>query len=141
MSIFARKSGPQRIVERFCAASNANDLETVARLLAPGFRMIDSAGEAIEGRANAVTALGRFFSLAPDFHIDIADISARGRQVFIRGRAVCSDERFAGEKLWRAVADDRRIHEWQSFSRGGTPHLTRILMPEISSAVPERRAG
>lgn len=141
MSIFARRGGPLRTVERFCAASNANDIVAATDLMAAGFRVIDSTGEAIVGRANVTKAMRRFFKLAPDYRIEVTSMSSRGNEVFVRGRALCSDERLRGEMLWRAVADGRRMHEWQSYSPEGGPHLTRILMPELRPERTRARAG
>jgi hypothetical protein len=61
--------------------------------------------------------------------------------VLIRGHTTCSDERLTGDVLWRVIADDRRIHEWQSYSVGGTPNLTRILMPELGNRPPIESAA
>jgi ketosteroid isomerase-like protein len=142
MAIFFRESGPVRTVRRYCAACNAKDLAAMARLMAEDFCIIDSTGEAVEGRANAVEAMRRFILLAPDFHIEMTSVSSHEDQVFMRGQATCSDERLAGDVLWRAVADNHQIHEWQSYSpESGGPHLTRILMPELQPAPPEHRIG
>ncbi len=123
--------GPVRTVERFLAAIEANDLIALGGLIGPRMRLIDSAGDVIEGRRHALESLRRFARLAPDFRIEVADMSARGDEVLIRGKSVCADPRLTGETLWRAVADGRHIHEWQGFSADGTPQLARILMPEL----------
>ena len=142
MAIFFRESGPVRTVRRYCSACNAKNLEAMAGMMAEDFRVIDSTGEAVDGRTNALEAMRRFMRLAPDFHIEMTSISSHRNQVFMRGRATCSDHRLAGDVLWRAVADDRQIHEWQSYSpESSGPHLMRILMPELEPAPAERRIG
>ena len=134
MSYLWRRSGPTRTVERYLAACNANDVAAMAELMAAHFRVIDSTGEAIEGRDNVLLAMRRFVRLAPDYRIEIQQLSARDDHVFVQGRATCSDERLAGDTLWRGIADDQRMYQWQSFSRDCTPHLARILMPELEPA-------
>ena len=142
MALFFRESGPVRAVRQYCAACNAKDIAAIARMMAEDFRGIDSTGEAVEGRENALRAMRRFIRIAPDFHLEVTGISSHGDQVFMRGWATCSDERLASDVLRRAVADNHLIHEWQSYSpESGGPHLNRILMRGFESAWRERRIG
>ena len=131
MSYLWRRSGPVRTVERYLEASNANDLDAMAEFMAADFRVIDSTGESVEGRENVLLAMRRFIRLAPDYRIEDLQLSSRGEHVFIKGHTRCSDQRLVGDTLWRALADERQMYEWQSFSRDYAPHLSRILMPEL----------
>lgn len=132
MGLFSRESGPMRTVRLYCEASNANDLAAMTRLMDENFRVVDSTGEMVEGRDNVLEAMRRFVALAPDFHIEITDMFSRGEQVFMRGRASCSQEGLTGDVMWRAEADSRRILRWESFAPEQPARLTRILMPGLS---------
>lgn len=137
----AGRGGPVRTVERFLAARAAKDVFAAAQLMAEDVRFIDSAGEVIAGRANVIESFRRFARLAPDYRIEVSDISSRGNEVLIRGRSVCADARLTGETLWRAAADGRHLREWQGYSPDGTPQLTRILMPELMGEGAAARIG
>jgi len=65
MAFFWRRSGPLRTVERYCAASNANDIAAISDLMAEDFRVIDSSCELILGREKVLQAMRRLIAVAP----------------------------------------------------------------------------
>lgn len=134
MALFWETSSPVRLVRRFCEATNARDRGAMAGMMADDFRLIDNVGDVIAGQDKALAAFRQLTEIAPDLRIEVTQISARGRNVYLRGMAFCSDPRFRGTTLWRATADARRIYEWQGFSARFGPPLVRILAAHLKTA-------
>ncbi|MCB2072328.1 MAG: nuclear transport factor 2 family protein [Novosphingobium sp.] len=97
----------------FHDAINARDLQALAGLMASGHRFIDSAGSVVAGRQACIDAWHGFFTAFPDYRNDVGVIAVEEPVVAMAGRSYCSDARLDGPALWRAVAGDGELIEWQ----------------------------
>src|SRR5438477_11650683 len=63
---------PQEIAQRFVIAINAHDVESLATLMTSDHRFIDSLGTVLEGRDAMREGWAFYFSMVPDYHLDIS---------------------------------------------------------------------
>ncbi len=110
----------ERIIERYNDAWNAQDLDAIVALHAPGMVFENhTAGERAEG-ADVREHIGKIFANWPD-------LSFRGRRLYVR------DGRVVSEWTATATASDGRVLEWDGidvfpFENG------RILRKDVYSA-------
>ncbi len=110
----------ERIIERYNDAWNAQDLDAIVALHAPGMVFENhTAGERAEG-ADVREHIGKIFANWPD-------LSFRGRRLYVRDGLVVS------EWTATATASDGRVLEWDGidvfpFENG------RILRKDVYSA-------
>lgn len=121
-----------KIVRAFCAACNANDLDGAIAIMDDDFCVIDSAGNAVVRRDNVVQSITDFIAVVPDYQIEIFDLVARGEEVLVRGQSHCSDERFADERLWRALVKNGKMAEWQVYPSRIGPPIGKIVAQEAA---------
>jgi len=116
-------------VQRYIAALNACDTETIDGLLADDIRYVDSSGGWLEGRENVVSATRDFFDTGIEFRIDDAKIVLHGDEVLVRGVASARDPELATDKLWKAKVTNGKLSFWQGFGDKGVP-FARMVSPE-----------
>lgn len=129
----SRKNKPVAVVQRYIAALNERDQDTIASLLADDCRLVDSSGGWLEGRENAIEATRAFFDFDAEFRIDHDNIVLRGDEVLVRGKATAAHPQLAKDSLWRARVKDGKLAYWQSYGAEALP-LVRILMPQRDDA-------
>lgn len=116
-------------MQRYIAALNARDPETIGDLLAADCRLVDSSGGWVEGRDNALAATRAFFDFETDFRLEHEDIVLRGDEVLVRGNVRANNPQLAKDSLWRARVRDGKLAYWQSFGAESLP-LARLLLPD-----------
>lgn len=110
-------------VRQYVRAANERDYDTIRSLLAEDVRLIDTSGDEVCGRDNCLAIIRKAHFLAPDFLLRIDRLSRRGDEVYMTGEATGVDPRLTRATQFRARADHRVIHEWQSFGN----HPTRVF--------------
>lgn len=100
------------LVRRFNAAINAADPDGLAALMADDHTFVDSAGEAVVGRAACLEAWREFFAAFPGYRNEFARFAVRGDAVMVTGRSVCSEPALDGPALWTVRIRDGLLTEW-----------------------------
>ncbi len=118
------------MAQRFAAAINARDLNTLGGLMHEDFTYIDSWREGVVGREIALEAIALLFERDPEFRVEIEDTTFKRPEVLMRGTV--HSPYFGGDRraVWRIVCEGDAIKEWQSWADGGPPHMTRDLAPD-----------
>ena len=98
----------------FNESINTGNVAALAELMTDTHRFIDSAGNAVEGRAECLDAWRGFFDAFPDYrnvfdNVDDVD----GAVVIVRGRSECSFTPLQGSATSRAVVRDGLVDVWQ----------------------------
>jgi hypothetical protein len=102
------------VVRAFNDGINARDVDALAALMTDDHRFVDSAGSAIEGKADCLDAWRGFFAQFPDYRNEFDRVVGDGRGgVDVDGRSTCSDPRLDGPARWHAVVQDGLVAEWQ----------------------------
>jgi ketosteroid isomerase-like protein len=119
---------PQKILEQFVTAINAHDVERLASLLTPDHRFIDSLGSVVEGRDAVREGWQFYFSMVPDYNLDISRCflaDHNGDEAMLAGVASGSYWSKGVKRpnsLWstpaalRAIIREGRIAEWQVYA-------------------------
>ena len=119
---------PQEVAQQFVIAINAHDVEKLAALMTSDHRFIDSLGAAVEGRDAMREGWKFYFSMVPDYNLDIngSFVAEDGRaEVMLVGVASGSywsngikrpDSSWSAPVALRAVVRDDHIAEWQVYA-------------------------
>lgn len=116
-------------------------------MLGENCRLIDSAGNWIQGRENALAAIRAFNDLDTGFKLEYDNIVVRGREVLVRGRVHTTEPNLLSDTLWRIEVANGEIVRWQSFGSGRSVPLAKVLLPEAAhpptseDLLPQDRAG
>ena len=112
-------------VQAFIAAINQRDVDRLCRLMTDDHRFIDSLGSEICGRDTMRQGWTAYFSMVPDYVIDVRETLVDGRVVLATGIArgtyspdgqLKPDDAWSTPAAWRAVVEDGRIATWQVFA-------------------------
>jgi len=112
-------------VRRFIAAINAQDAEALCALMTDDHMLIDSGGQTVRGRASLQQAWHDYFTMMPDYRIDVTDMLRHGSTVAIFGAAggtyapdgeLREECRWHVPAAWRAVVREQQVAEWQVFA-------------------------
>lgn len=118
----------QDVAEQFIIAINAHDVERLASLMTSDHRFIDSLGATVEGRDAIYEGWKFYFSMAPDYHLEIRSffIPEDGRpEAVLAGVASGSywsnrikrpDSSWSTPTALRTLVRDGRIAEWQVYA-------------------------
>jgi ketosteroid isomerase-like protein len=104
----------EAIVRAFNDAINQRDVDSLAALMTPGHRFVDTSGAAIKGKDACIDAWRRFFAAFPDYlnFFDEVRGVANGR-VEVLGRSECSVPELNGPALWQVSVRNGLIDEWR----------------------------
>jgi ketosteroid isomerase-like protein len=107
-------------VREFIARVNAHDAHGLCLLCTPDHIFIDSLGARLSGRAHIEQAWIGYFSLFPDFLIEVEALASRDALVLLSGWASAtlrgSVRAWRIPCAWRAVVSGSLIAEWQVFA-------------------------
>jgi ketosteroid isomerase-like protein len=113
------------ITREFVAAINEHDTKWLSTLMTEDHEFVDALGERVRGRELMLHGWRKYFSLMPDYRLEIDNIIAEGSIVGLFGRASGTftvDGNLRPENAWRipvavrAMVDGERIQKWQVFA-------------------------
>src|SRR5690349_7136873 len=113
------------ITREFVAAINEHDTKWLGTLMTEDHEFVDSLGERVRGRDPMLLGWRKYFSLMPDYRIEIENIIAEGSMVALFGKASGTftiDGNLRPENSWRipialrATVDGERVQKWQVFA-------------------------
>lgn len=138
--LWGRSRREKAVVERFVAALNAHDADTIEDLLTEDFTYIDSWREGVSGRDRVMPALRSLFAADPDFGIEVDRMDWRDPHVLMSGRV--NSARFGPNRraVWQVEVRDGRIAEYQAWAEGGPPPMSRMLAPGHARSMVDRAA-
>ena len=107
-------------VREFIARVNAHDPRGLCLLCTPDHIFIDSLGARLSGRTQIEQAWIGYFSLFPDYRIEVEALASRDALVLLSGWASAT-YRGSGHAwripcAWRAEVSGSLIAEWQVFA-------------------------
>lgn len=110
------KSAVRELVDRI----NAQDAHGIVALCTADHAFIDSLGTKMSGADKLAMGWGWYFSMFPDYRIDIQSLVAEGDLVLACGYASAthaqSKEKWRISAAWRARVVDGLIAEWQVYA-------------------------
>ncbi|MBX9896876.1 MAG: nuclear transport factor 2 family protein [Qipengyuania sp.] len=138
--LWGRSRREKTLVERFVAALNAHDVETLETLLTEDFTYIDSWREGVTGRDKVIAALRSLIAVDPDFGIEVDRMDWREPHVLMTGRV--NSRQFGPNRraVWQVLVRDGKIAEYQAWAEGGPPPMSRMLSPEHTRGMADRAA-
>jgi ketosteroid isomerase-like protein len=124
-------------VRLFVDAINRHDMEALLDLMSEDHKFINSMGEVFTGWKGMHKGWREYFSMVPDYRVEISEMFSSGNTVVILGKA--SGTYTANGKLreeyyweisaaWRAVVEQGQIKEWQVFA--DTEPLRKLIREE-----------
>ena len=138
--IWGRSRRDRAVVERFVAALNAHDADTLEGLLTEDFTYIDSWREGVSGRDKVMAALRALLALDPDFGIEVDRMDWRDPHVLMTGRV--NSRQFGPDRraVWQVTVRDGKVAIYQAWAEGGPPPMSRMLSPEHARSMAEHAA-
>lgn len=128
------------LVERFVAALNAHDVDTLESLAAEDFTYIDSWREGVTGRDTVVAALRMLLASDPDFGIEVDRMDWRDPHVLMTGRVNSRRFGMGRRAVWQVLVRDGLVAEYQAWAEGGPPPMSRMLAPGVAKSMADRAA-
>jgi ketosteroid isomerase-like protein len=105
---------------------NARDLTGLARLMATNHSFIDTAGNAVIGKAACIEAWRGFFDSYPGYRNIFEAVMSRGNRIIMVGHSLCPGfPALEGPALWTAIAAREELTEWRVYE--DTPEERRRL--------------
>jgi uncharacterized protein (TIGR02246 family) len=114
----------KEVVESFVAAINAGDLERLTSLMTEDHTFIDADGKEYSGRDRMHDGWSEYFSLVPDFHIEVLEAYSRGNRVVLTGIAegtfsknglLHPENHWRVPAAWRAETRGDHVAVWQLY--------------------------
>ncbi len=118
------------LVERYVAAINAHDTQTLETLLTEDFTYIDSWREGVRGRDKVMVAFRQLVALDPDFGIEVDRLDWRDPHVLMTGRVNSRQFGMGRRAVWQILVRDGLVAEYQAWAEGGPPPMSRMLSPQ-----------
>lgn len=113
------------VTREFVAAINEHDTKWLSSLMTEDHEFVDALGERVKGREVMLQGWRKYFTLMPDYRIEIDNIIAEGSIVGLFGKASGTytvDGNLRPENSWRipialrAMVDGERVQKWQVFA-------------------------
>lgn len=114
----------EKVAESFVAAINAGDPERLAGLMTEDHIYIDSDGKEYPGRDRMREGWREYYSMVPDFRIEIGEIYSRGDRVVLTGIAegtfshngeILPENHWRVPAAWRCEVKSDRVSVWQLY--------------------------
>jgi ketosteroid isomerase-like protein len=116
----AMQSIPQTVVGNFIARINARDARGLVALCTPAHVFVDSLGSRLSDRAHLERGWAGYFSLFPDYRIEVERMMSDGELVLLQGWASATHSKTGRSwripAAWRAVVAGELIAEWQVYA-------------------------
>jgi len=110
----------EQAVLAFIDCINRHDAEGVIALCAPAHIFVDSLGNRMSGAASLRAGWAGYFSLFPDYRIEVDHLAAEGDTFLLAGRAagthVASGTAWEIPAAWRAKVRAGKLIEWQVYA-------------------------
>ena len=109
----------------FVHAINCRDVDALCRLMTDDHLFVDSGGAQCQGREAMRVAWLGYFSIVPDYRIDVLETVADGQIVFLTGTAsgtyspdgsLNPVDRWSTPGAWRSVVKNAHIAVWQVYA-------------------------
>jgi hypothetical protein len=116
----AMQSIPETVVGHFIARINARDARGLVALCTPAHVFTDSLGGRLSDRVSLERGWAGYFSLFPDYRIEVERMMSDGERVLLHGWAAAthgkSGRSWRIPAAWRAVVAGELIAEWQVYA-------------------------
>jgi ketosteroid isomerase-like protein len=133
----------KQTVQQFIDRINLHSVQGIVDLLTEDHLFIDSWGTRFEGKKTMQEGWQTYFSLFPDYMIEIEDIQVSGKKVFIFGSASATyhvkignnpqDRYWNLPAAWRAIVSEGKIRQWQVYADTKKPF---DIIEKFSSSPP-----
>lgn len=111
---------PETVVGNFIGRINAHDAGGLVALCTPAHVFVDSLGARLSDRASLERGWAGYFSLFPDYCIEVERMLSDGSLVLLHGWAAASHGKTGRSwripAAWRAVVAGGLIDEWQVYA-------------------------
>jgi ketosteroid isomerase-like protein len=130
----------EEVAELFVAAINAGDLDRLTALMTEDHTFIDADGQEYSGRERMHDGWEEYFSMVPDYHIEIQETYSRGDRVIFTGIAdgtFSENGDLRSENYWsvpvalRAVTRGEQVAVWQLYVN---PEPMRKILDRIGAS-------
>lgn len=138
--LWGRSRRDRALVERFIAALNAHDTQTVESLMAEEFTYIDSWREGVKGRDKVIAAFRSLLTIDPEFGIEVDTMDWREPHVLMTGRVNSRQFGSGRRAVWQLLVENGQVAEYQAWAEGGPPPMSRMLSPEHATDMSTRAA-
>ena len=115
---------PTEVAYSFVEAINSSDPDELAKLMSDNHTFIDSDGSVHPGRGEMRRGWKDYFSMVPDYRIQVKDTLSRDDTVALFGVAEGTFEQDGNLKpenhwvvpaAWRVVVEDEKVAVWQLY--------------------------
>ncbi len=115
---------PTEIAYSFVEAINSGDPDQLSELMTEDHTFIDADGSEHSGRDEMHHGWEKYFSMVPDFRIQVKDALSRDNTVALFGVAegtfdqdgvLKSENHWVVPAAWRVVVEDGRVAVWQLY--------------------------
>lgn len=138
--LWGRSRRNKALVERYVAAINAHDAQTLEALLAEDFIYIDSWREGVRGRDKVMAAFRSLVAIDPDFGLEVDQMDWRDPHVLMTGRVNSRQFGMGRRAVWQVLVRDGLVAEYQAWAEGGPPPMSRMLSPRHATDMSDRAA-
>ena len=113
------------IVRDFIAAINQGDVSQLSSLMTEDHIFVDSQGTTDSGRENMMKGWKEYFSMFPDYKVEIQNILQHGNLVAAFGfasgtyngrRGLVQENRIEMPAAWKAIVENKKIKLWQVYA-------------------------
>ena len=113
------------VVLAFVSAVNGHDVEALCRLMTDDHLFVDTGGAQYRGRETMRSGWIGYFSMVPDYTIEVQEVVADGPVVIVVGAArgtytpdgkLDPADRWSTPGAWRALVAGERVAVWQVFA-------------------------
>jgi uncharacterized protein (TIGR02246 family) len=125
ITIWGMEPTTESVAQAFVRAINRQDVNSLAALMAPDFRFVDSLGNAVEGREKMRAGWAAYFRMVPDYSIAVDERFCDGPVALMLGMAqgtYSSDGVLHPENRWRtpvalrAQVENGLVAEWRVYA-------------------------
>ena len=107
-------------LDEFVRCINTHDAKGIVSLCTADHVFTDSLGSTLLGRERLKEAWGGYFSLCPDYHIEVKVAASQKAVVLASGFAsathAASKKSWRIPAAWRAIVGNGQIAEWQVYA-------------------------
>ncbi len=110
---------------RFVEKINRHDLQGLVALMTEDLLFTDSEGNQVRGRQKMLAAWQGYFSMMPDYHIQVEKVFQNQDEVVLLGTAkgtyalggkLLKKNRWEIPAAWRGVVQNGLVKEWQVYA-------------------------
>lgn len=133
---------PEDVVELFVEAVNSRNIDGLSEMMTDDHVYIDSDGTEYPGRRKMLKRWVDYFTIVPDYRIEVREKFVRDDTVvllgiaegtFARDGALFPENHWSVPAAWRAVVDNERVSVWQLYVN---PEPMRIILIRMEATGP-----